>query len=43
MVVVLTGSNRNSKRDLVANGLKAAQKLRIAGLLRVDAVAILTG
>jgi hypothetical protein len=27
MVVVLTGINRNSKRDLVANGPKAAQKV----------------
>ena len=33
-MVVLTGYNRNSKFDLVANGLKAAQKLRIGRLLR---------
>jgi hypothetical protein len=34
MVVVLTGYNRNSKFDLVANGPKAAQKVRIGPRLR---------
>jgi hypothetical protein len=38
MLVVLTGYNRNSKFDLVANAPKAAQKLRIASLLRLFAV-----
>jgi len=36
MLVVLTGSNGNSKFDLVANARKAAQKLRIAMVLRCD-------
>jgi len=36
MVVVLTGYNRNSKFDLVANGSKVAQKVRIAGLLGTE-------
>jgi len=38
MVVVLTGYNRNSKFDLVANGVRVAQNIRIATLLRVDAL-----
>jgi hypothetical protein len=38
MLVVPTGYNRNSKRDLVANAPKAAQKLRIAPLLRIGAL-----
>jgi hypothetical protein len=37
MVVVFTGYNRNSKFDLVANGLRVAQNLSIAPLLRVEA------
>jgi hypothetical protein len=38
MLFVLTGYNRNSKFDLVANGPRVAQNLRIAPLLGVDAV-----
>jgi len=38
MLVVLTGYNRNSKFDLVANAPKAAQNLRITPLLRLFAV-----
>jgi hypothetical protein len=38
MVVVLTGYNRNSKFDLVANGPRAAQKLRIAPRSRMGAL-----
>jgi hypothetical protein len=36
MLVVLTGYNRNSNFDLVANAPNAAQKLRIALDLRCD-------
>jgi len=38
MVVVLTGYNRNSKFDLIANGLKVAQNLCIAPPLRLGAL-----
>jgi hypothetical protein len=37
MVVMLTGYNRNSKFDLIANGSEGAQNLRIGPLLRADA------
>jgi len=38
MVVVLTGYNRNSKFDLVANGPKAAQNICIGQWLRIGAL-----
>jgi hypothetical protein len=43
MVVVLTGYNRNSKFDLVANAPKAAQNLRIAPALLMGAAQFLFG
>jgi hypothetical protein len=41
MVFVLTGYNRNSKFDLVANGPKTAQKLRIERRSRMGALQFL--
>jgi len=43
MLVMPTGYNRNSKRDLVANAAKAAQKLRIALAAAIVHAAVLKG